>query len=426
MKKYTLLAVPVAIALLSFGIPGNSMADDYGQQKAASDPSSAKSYGSGINTSADDQSIGATVASGNTLTVTKGSDNTKGSFNTFTNTITDNSKEQKSSAKDGSAASNTGNAQSVNADNGGAAAVDGSATVTDATANGGIAVVGDVKIDVRAAVSTLSDTVSHNKLSFGNGLINYNAATGNQSGDAGNLSLQSNKAAKQTNVNAADQGNSAGQLSIQGQSNKDGASANQAQVNIPLAATSQKQDNKTGQASIAAAGSANVSSGITSDGSLDPNGKYGKGDPKSDPSSSQVSLAGAAAVNGAKDSNSASATTKATGTNTAYGSTVTTSAENKASASNSVSGDNTANQGAGMNTATDSNGAFQASVSTTGKYTSNNTQTNEVSLATGANVMNAGISATGITPIAFNSGIQSSIQQSVNVQANTFSQSSSH
>jgi hypothetical protein len=33
--------------------------------------------------------------------------------------------------------------------------------------------------------------------------------------------------------------------------------------------------------------------------------------------------------------------------------------------------------------------------------------------------MNAGISATGITPIAFNSGIQSSIQQSVNVQANT-------
>jgi hypothetical protein len=394
MKKYTVLVVPLAIALLSFGIPGNSMADG---QKSSSDPSSAKSYGSGINTSANDQSIAATVASGNTVTVTKGSDNTKGSFDSLTNTFTDNSKHQKSSAQDGSAASNTGNAQSVSADNGGAASVGGSATVTDATAYDGIAIVGDVKIDVKAAVSTLSDTVSHNKLSFGNGLANINTATGNQSGNAGNLSVQANKAAKQTNVNAADQGNSAGQLSLQGQSNKDGASANQLQANIPLAGTAQDQKNKTGQGALAAAGSANVS-GAPAD---------------------QFSAAGAAAGNGAIDSNKASAKTEATGTNTAYGSTVSTDAKNKASASNSVSGDNTANQGAGTNTATDTNAAFQASVSTTGKYTSNNTQTNEVSLATGANVMNAGISATGITPIAFNSGIQSSIQQSVNVQANT-------
>jgi hypothetical protein len=68
------------------------------------------------------------------------------------------------------------------------------------------------------------------------------------------------------------------------------------------------------------------------------------------------------------------------------------------------------------NKAEGENAAFQASVATTGDYT--NTQTQVVSLATGDNIISGTLSANGVNPIAMNSGIQSSIQQQVNVQAN--------
>jgi hypothetical protein len=55
---------------------------------------------------------------------------------------------------------------------------------------------------------------------------------------------------------------------------------------------------------------------------------------------------------------------------------------------------------------------------TTGDYTNTNTQSYSYSLSTGSNSITGTITANGVNPIAFNSGIQSSIQQPVNVQAN--------
>ena len=303
MKKYTVLVVPVAIALLTFGIPGKSMAGgDKGGSPPPSDPTTIASYNNIDDGNSYSKSDSKSVSVSKSVTVNK----------------------NKTENKD------DGNTTAMG--NGGAAAISGSAynNSDNEVAKGELAVVGNVTLNVKANVSVLSGAVSGNSLSVGDDLENNNTAKGNSAKSSSDqVNVQKDKA-KQASGNALGQG----------------------------------------QLSVAKAGSVNFSSGGT-DGDRDDHGKS----------------------DGSKSSSSAKASSSIT------------------------SGNGAGPQTAGNNDAADSNAGYEASVASAGKFTNNNSQINEVSLTTGANVLTGTITANGITTLSLNNGIQSSNQASVTIQA---------
>ncbi|MEA5113168.1 MAG: hypothetical protein VB050_04000 [Geobacteraceae bacterium] len=191
MKKYTVLAVPVAIALLTFCLAGKSMAFD-AVVPIADDGSTAVGVNDTLNgnkvlnddvsgkTAANDQSIAASdILNGNTV-----SDIANDKSKNF-------DQEVEQSKGDYNAVAGIGNAT-----------VDKSITVK----------IEDIRVAV--ATSTLSGAVSGNKVIFGNGL--EMEAKGNRGGSAINASLQANKASQKNGAlgaNGALQGNGALQAS---------------------------------------------------------------------------------------------------------------------------------------------------------------------------------------------------------------------
>jgi hypothetical protein len=154
MKKSTALAaVPVAIALLSLGVPGKSMATDIAV------PVAVASHGSE-----------ATAVSAQDNLNTKDSNNT----------------EYNAKAVNGSAASNTGDAtiQDIK--------VTKTATETKGNATAALlAVVGDISLN--ASVAALSNEVSGNRISFGNDLENENGFIANHNRSSNTVSLDTGK-----------------------------------------------------------------------------------------------------------------------------------------------------------------------------------------------------------------------------------------
>lgn len=375
MKKH-LVAVPVVIALLTFGVSGKSMALDV-VVPVAVDNSTAVGVNDTLNdntllndtvegnAAANDQSIatsdslnGNNVAAADSIAVKDSLNN-----NTLSDIANDKSTDQKAKAEEGSAATNNGNALAVNlkADADGksnAASVIGDATSSNngdaeafgahnAVANNGSTVNLDDSInisDIRVAVATsiLDGEVSHNEISFGNGT--EMKAYGNDGGSAVNLSSQKNKA---TGLNGA------------------------------LQANGTDQDN----------------------GALQGNGAL----------QANAALQGGQAATA--DNNRDDVDAEANGSDNALG-------ENKSGQANLALGANKAkseNEAFGANLASEANTADQAADATTGDYSV--AQTASYSLATGANNLAGSITASGINSIAMNTGINALFQQSVNVQA---------
>jgi len=154
MKKSTALAaVPVAIALLSLGVPGKSMATDIAV------PVAVASHGSE-----------ATAVSAQDNLNTKDSNNT----------------EYNAKAVNGSAASNTGDATNIEVKK------TSSSTATKGNATASLlAVVGDITLN--ASVAALSNAVSGNMLAFGNDLENENGFIANHNRSSNIVSLDTGK-----------------------------------------------------------------------------------------------------------------------------------------------------------------------------------------------------------------------------------------
>lgn len=154
MKKSTAFAaVPVAIALLSLGVPGKSMATDIAV------PVAVASHGSE-----------ATAVSAQDNLNTKDSNNT----------------EYNAKAVNGSAASNTGDATNIEVKK----TSTSTATKGNATASL-LAVVGDITLN--ASVAALSNAVTGNTLAFGNGLENENGFIANHNRSSNIVSLDTGK-----------------------------------------------------------------------------------------------------------------------------------------------------------------------------------------------------------------------------------------
>lgn len=156
MKKSTALAaVPVAIALLSLGVPGKSMATDIAV------PVAVASHGSE-----------ATAVSAQDNLNTKDSNNT----------------EYNAKAVNGSVASNTGDATNIEVKK--TSTSTSTATKGNATASL-LAVVGDITLN--ASVAALSNAVSGNTLAFGNDLENENGFIANHNRSSNIVSLDTGK-----------------------------------------------------------------------------------------------------------------------------------------------------------------------------------------------------------------------------------------
>lgn len=188
MKKYTVLAVPVAIALLTFCLAGKSMAFD-AVVPIADDDSTAVGVNDTLNgndlvkgkAAANDQSIAASdILNDNTVTVSDIANDKSKKF-------------EQEFEQEGAYNAQTG--------------------IGDATVDKSIKVsVKDIRIAV--ATSTLTGTVSHNPIIFGNGTEMETG--GNHGGSAINASLQANKASQKNaalGANGALQGNGALQAS---------------------------------------------------------------------------------------------------------------------------------------------------------------------------------------------------------------------
>lgn len=378
MQKCTKLVVPVAIALLAFGLAGKSMAETNLTGPAGDQVVVPVGVADDNANLANDQAIAAkdnlnnnTVTLddvGNTTTVTR----TDASVRTATITKTDAS--QTLVAKDnlngnnvavddaiaikdalnGNTLSDIGNDKSIRAeaDDGSAATLTGNAVSGDADAdgarsaaanNGGTATVNNSinisNLRIAVATSVVSGEVSNNNIAVGNGL--EMEAEGNASGPAINASYQRNG---NLGVNVAAGVNDAAGTNTAGP-----------QANGPIAGT-----NTTAQTQAVTAGA-----------------------------DARRFLAG----NGSESENEALQANASLGFN---------SSEADADADSITAADQ-------------DNALNQTASTTTGDYTATQAQT--VYLATGDNILSGTMTANGINSIAMNSGINALFQQSVNVQA---------
>lgn len=259
--------------------------------------------------------------------------------------------------------------------------------------------VGNVK--VIASVNTLSNEVSGNKLSFGKDLSMSNDSTGNTS-DKASVKSKQNSSSAQLAVNAMKQENKAAAFSAAKQKGTAVVVPINAAVNVP--STTSNAGAATSTSSLTS------TSNATADATSDPSDNrdiYGDVKAKAGLKSSDKDPALAASLSKAKSFNSVGAATA--DTNSAYNQNSANVASSNGAQSNTATQDNSNSATTGQNEAS------LAAISTTGDYS--NTETQTVSLATGSNCINGVVTANGINPIAMNSGIQSSIQQQINVTA---------
>jgi hypothetical protein len=310
MKKYT-VAIPVAIALLTFGVYGKAMALDVDVEAAAA-------LAAGNANAAND---------GDATQINKTDVDVKKTDIDVRKTDIDVKKDI-----DITRVSKDLDHQDVDIDG----AYNAVAGIGDASVDKSVH-IGAIKVAVQN--SRLDGEVSGNRISFGNGL--EMKAIGNEGGNVRN--------------------------------NSDTDMRNK-QVNASLQANGALQGNGALQASGALQGN---------DADLD---------------RIPVSALGG-------DEAEANGSDKAVGKNDS-------DAKNLAAGLNKAKGENDADQDGN---ARQSYKAAQIGVATTGDYEATQTQT--VSLATGANTISAAVNASGITALVQNTGINSMFQQSVNVQA---------